>query len=82
MKVTDEHVHDSKGLPKLVCDFLKSDKTIGKLFGDGAYDNNNIFRYLLDDGISPHIRVRKNTRASWKKETFLLNDFYQNSYNI
>ena len=37
MKVTDEHVHDSsKALPELVDGILKSDKTIGKLFADGA----------------------------------------------
>ena len=28
MKVTDEHVHDSKVLPELVDGILKSDKTI------------------------------------------------------
>ena len=35
MKVTDEHVHDSKALPQLVEDIIKSDSrqiTIGKLF--------------------------------------------------
>ncbi len=48
MKVTDEHVHDSKALPELINDVIKSDKkiTIGKLFADGAYDGNDIFRYL------------------------------------
>ncbi len=36
MKVTDEHVHDSKALPELVDDIIKSDRklTIGKLFAD------------------------------------------------
>jgi hypothetical protein len=50
MKVTDEHVHDSKALPELVNDVIKSDNltpiAIGKLFADGAYDGNYIFRYL------------------------------------
>jgi hypothetical protein len=50
MKVTDEHVHDSKALPELVNDVIKSDNltpiAIGKLFADGAYDGNDIFRYL------------------------------------
>ena len=34
MKVTDEHVHDSKALPELIDNVIKSDKqiTIGKLF--------------------------------------------------
>jgi len=62
MQVTDdEHVHDSKALPELVDDAIKSDKkiTIGKLFADGAYDNNNIFRFLADNGIMPCIKVRR-----------------------
>ena len=61
IKVTDEHVHDSKVLPKLVNDIIKLDKkiTIGELFADGAYDNNDIFRYLYDKGILPCIKVKK-----------------------
>ncbi len=64
MKVTDEHVHDSKALPGLVDNTIKSDSmtpaaTIGKLFADGTYDNNNIFRYLGDNGILPCIKVRR-----------------------
>ncbi len=53
MKVTDEHVHDGKALPELIKNMIKSDNiiSIGKLFGDGAYDNNDIFRYLSDNGI-------------------------------
>src|SRR5215510_8277461 len=47
MKVTDEHVHDSKELPGLIEDIIKSDNimTIGKLFADGAYDGNEIFKF-------------------------------------
>ncbi len=64
LKVTDdEHVHDSKALPELVNDIIKSDSIvaeIGKLFADdGAYDGNDIFRYLGDNGILPCIKVRK-----------------------
>jgi hypothetical protein len=40
MKVTDEYVHDSKALPELIENIIKSDNmataAIGKLFGDGA----------------------------------------------
>jgi hypothetical protein len=72
MKVTDEHVHDSKALPELVDEAIKSDNmllaaTIGKLFADGAYDNNDIFRYLGDNGIQSCIKVRKNSRVRWRK---------------
>jgi hypothetical protein len=69
MKVTDEHVHDSKALSELVNDIVKSDGklTIGKLFADGAYEDNEIFRYLEDNGILPCIKVIKNARVRWKK---------------
>jgi uncharacterized protein with FMN-binding domain len=59
IKVTDEHVHDSKALPELIENIIKSEDmstttttttTIGKLFGDGAYECNEIFRYLEDNG--------------------------------
>ena len=45
MQVTDEHVHDSKALPGLVDEVIKSDKkiVIDKLITDGAYDGNGIF---------------------------------------
>jgi len=73
MKVTDEHVHDSKVLPELIDNVIESDKqiTIGNLFADGAYDGNVIFRYLSDNGILPCIKVRKNSRVKWKKGNIL-----------
>ena len=69
MNVTDEHVHDGKMLPGLVDEVIKSDSmiSIDKLFADGAYEGNNIFRYLSDNGILPCIKVRKNARVRWKK---------------
>jgi hypothetical protein len=69
MKVTDEHVHDSKALPELIDDVIESNKeiTIGKLIADGAYEGNEIFRFSADKGIQPCIKVRKNTRVGWKK---------------
>ncbi|HXT84109.1 MAG TPA: transposase [Verrucomicrobiae bacterium] len=75
MKVTDEHVHDSKTLPELIENIIKSDNmvSIGKLFGDGAYEGNNIFRFLSDNGIQPCIKVRKNARVRWKKGNTLRN---------
>jgi hypothetical protein len=77
MKVTDEHVHDIKALPGLVKDVIKSDNitpiTIGKLFADGAYDSNGVFRCLEDNGIMPCIKVRKNAKVRWKKGNILRN---------
>ena len=73
MKVTDEHVHDNKALPELVDSILKSDKTLCKVFADGAYDSNDIFKYMVDNGILPCIKVRMNSRARWKKGNFFRN---------
>src|SRR5215210_1434637 len=75
IKVTDEHAHDSKALPGLVDGVIKSDSVtaIGKLFGDGAYEGNEIFRYLGDNGILPCIKVRKNARVRWTKGNILRN---------
>ncbi len=76
MKVTDEHVHDSKALPELVENIIESDSVtaaIGKLFADGAYKGNDIFRYLAENGILPCIKVRKNARVRWKKGNILRN---------
>ena len=78
MKVTDEHVHDSKALPELVENIIGSDSVtaIGKLLGDdGSYEGNEIFRYLEDNGILPCIKVRNNARVDGKKGTSL--EIYQ-----
>ncbi len=67
IKVKDEHVHDSKELPKLVDNIIKSDNVtvaIGKLLDDdGAYEGNDTFRYHEDNGILPCIKVRKCPRV-------------------
>ena len=76
IKVTaDEHVHDSKALPELVENIIKSNNmaAIGKLFVDGAYDGNDIFKYLSDNGILPCIKVRKNAQVQLKKGHILRN---------
>ncbi len=75
IKVTDEHFHDSKALPGLVENIIKSDSmaAIGKLFADGAYDGNEIFRCLADNGILPCIKVRKNAQVKLKTGNILRN---------
>ncbi len=63
-------------LPELVENIIKSDSrkiTISKLFADGAYDGNDIFRYLSDNGILPCIKVRKNAKVKWKKGNIFRN---------
>jgi hypothetical protein len=75
MKVTDEHVHNSKALPELVDDIIKLNgfTVIYKVFADGAYDGNDIFRCLEDNGILPCIKVRKNAKVVWNKGNILRN---------
>ena len=79
IKVTDEACpYDSKkALPELVENIIKSDSdtttttAIGKLFADGAYDGNDVFRCLADNGIFPCIKVRKRMlKLDGKKGTF------------
>ena len=71
MKATDEHIHDSKMLPKIVDAIAKSKHvTVGKIIADGAYDSNAVFKCLADSGILPCIKVRKN--AKLKKTNHLL----------
>ena len=74
IKVTaDKHVHDSKMLPEVVEDIIKSNKTVGKLFADGAYDGNDIFKHLADNGILPCIKARKNAQVRLKTGHILRN---------
>ncbi|MGD9535009.1 MAG: IS5 family transposase [Candidatus Nitrosocosmicus sp.] len=64
MEITDEHVHDNRMLSTLVDDLVKSNEyIIDKLLADGAYDSNDIFRYLSENEIVPCIKVRKNSRV-------------------
>ena len=74
MKVTDEHIHDSKMLPKIVDAIAKSKHvTVDKIIADGAYDSNAaVFKCLADSGILPRIKVRKNTKLK-KTNHFLRN---------
>ena len=72
--VTNQHVYDNKALPELVDDIIKSNSmttTIGKLFADGDYESNDIFRCLADNGIMPWIKVWKNAKVNWKQDIFL-----------
>ncbi len=63
MEITDEYVHDNKMLPNLVDRIKTNGDKIYKLLADGDYDDNDIFRYLSENGIAPSIKVRKNSRV-------------------
>src|SRR6478609_5706121 len=67
VKVTDQHIHDSKVLPKLVDNIIKSkDMRIDKVFADGAYNSNAVFSCLAYNGIFPCIKVRRNANVNKK----------------
>jgi hypothetical protein len=74
LEVTDEKIHDSKMLKKLVDEVLKAvppdEKNIVKklklVLADGAHDTNTNFGYLDKNGITPGIKVRKNSIVSPK----------------
>jgi hypothetical protein len=64
LEVTDEKVHDSKMMRKLVENVLKikpNKKKIKSLLGDGAYDSNDNFRFLNEKKIDPIIKVKRNS---------------------
>jgi hypothetical protein len=73
LKVTDEHVHDGKVLPRLVEDITKSKHVIvEKVFAvdGGTYDSNVVFRVLADSGIMPCIKIRRNARVKKTNNIF------------
>jgi hypothetical protein len=55
--------------------------TIGKLFADGAYDSNDIFEILRENGILPCIKERKNSRIRWRRGNILRNLSVPNQKN-
>src|SRR3954451_52174 len=65
LEVTDEKVHDSKMMKKLVENVLKikpNKKKIKSLLGDGAYDSNDNFGFLNEKKkIDPIIKVKRNS---------------------
>ena len=73
LEVTDEKLHDSKMLKKLVNHVLKTVlddknkvKNLKLVLADGAHDTNTNFGYLEKNGITPGIKVRKNSIISPK----------------
>ncbi|MDN5847079.1 MAG: IS5 family transposase, partial [Candidatus Nitrosocosmicus sp.] len=69
LEVTDEKIHDSKMLRKLVRHVLDNSRErntakIKAVMADGAYDSNTNFRYLEEKRIRPGIKVRSNSIVS------------------
>jgi IS5 family transposase len=66
LEITDEKVHDSKMLKKLVNNVLDNQdkKKIKSVLADGAYDSNTNFKYLEDKKVIPVIKVRRNSIVS------------------
>lgn len=71
LEVTDEKVHDSKMMKKLVENVLKikpNKKKIKSLLDDGAYDSNDNFRFLNEKKIDPIIKVKRNSAVILSRE--------------
>ena len=68
LEVTDEKIHDSKILRKLVRHVLDNydKKKIKSVLADGACDSNTSFKYLQEKKITPAIKVRRNSIVSPK----------------
>jgi hypothetical protein len=66
LEVTDEKVHDSKMMKKLVEHVLSNDNhiKIKSVLADGASDTNTNFQYLQEKRIIPGIKVRRNSIVS------------------
>jgi len=67
LEVTDEKVHDSKMMKKLVKHVLKSNDNhikIKSVLADGASDTNTNFQYREEKRITPGIKVRRNSIVS------------------
>ena len=69
LEVTDEKVHDSKVMNKLVEHILKNNNNnmnINSVLADGSYDSNKNFKYLYEKNILPGIKIKKNSITSTK----------------
>jgi transposase len=70
LEVTDEKVHDSRIMRRLVKHVLGNhdgeNVGIKSALSDGAYDSNENFKLLNDKGIEPAIKVRRNSITSSK----------------
>ena len=73
LEVTDEKVHDSKMMKKLVKHVLNNNTTTRKrknkihsFIGDGAYDSNENFKFLKNCNIRSIIKVRRNSIVSYR----------------
>ena len=76
---TNKRFHDdSKALPGLIEDIVKSDSiiVISKIFDDGYYEGNDIFRYRTNNGILTCIKVRKNARVGWMEKGNILRNLF------
>ena len=61
MEVSTDDVHDVKALPGLV-EGAERNVRVSKLYGDGAYDSGDVYRFLETRGIEPVIKPRRNSR--------------------
>jgi hypothetical protein len=65
LEFTDERVHDGKVMDELLKHVLKSNNDgsatkIKSVLADGAYDSNEMFKYLEENKTQPGNKVKKN----------------------
>jgi hypothetical protein len=61
MEISTDDVHDVKALPALV-EGAGRNVRVARLYGDGAYDSGEVYRFLEGRGIEPVIKPRRNSR--------------------
>src|SRR3954454_10977567 len=72
LEVTNEKVHDSSMLKKLVNHVLDNRGImIESVLADGAHDTNTNFQFLEQKGITPGIKVRKNSIISIRNNSLV-----------
>ena len=67
MDVTTDDVHDSRAIPKLICEAERYGRIL-KAYMDGSYDSSSIYELLKAKGIDAVIKPRKNSRLETRSE--------------
>jgi len=62
MEITTDDEHDVKALPGLVGE-AEGNVRVARLYGDGAYDSEDVYRLLEAKVIEPVIKPRRNARV-------------------
>ena len=61
MEVSTDDMHDVKALPGLV-EKAEGNVRVAKVYGDGAYDSGDVYKFLENRGIEAVVKPRRNSR--------------------